>query len=472
MATALDSLPTPLAAYSVMRLLFTAYTGPLFRVRRSADDTERDIYAHHGAPDITDLLAFVGAGNGFVSILYDQSGNGLHVATPTLAKQRQVVATGAPLYVPGTPNRLGSRALATSFVHSESTTGLGAAQVTIATTLYPTAVGYGNVYEGNSANPMLWIDGLGRLEFDAGIVRSPSSVVDSAAIATARYAGGTLSAWNIGNALGSGAGAETTNPLTLCARSGANGLIGYFCEYLAWSVPLSTGDRQLYEGSAAWWIDAQASLPAGHPYDATNPNPSPMTFDGPNQLIIMSSGETTLDVSDLYAAWVEWDTLNGHAYPAALRRVGGDATFDGHTTPYYLFLENGWRLRPYEGNHELRITGGTLLVEGGTLNPIVPTLGAYTVSVRSVMPVLGDIVAPVPTTGEIAAAVSAAAVEGGHSIVEVLRAVLATLAGPATGLTSAGGAVAFKSLDGAKTRVAGSINPVTGARTLDTVDLS
>lgn len=72
----LDTYPGAAAAYS-LRKLRTAYTGAAIRVRRSSDNTETDIgFNGGGGLDTTALTTFVGAGNGFVIIWYDQSGNG------------------------------------------------------------------------------------------------------------------------------------------------------------------------------------------------------------------------------------------------------------------------------------------------------------------------------------------------------------------------------------------------------------
>jgi hypothetical protein len=92
----LDSLSAaPLGAYSCNDRLATSYTGALVRVRRSSDNTEADIgYTAGNVLDRTALLAHVGAGNGFVTKLYDQSGNGRDLAQTTAARQPQIVASG------------------------------------------------------------------------------------------------------------------------------------------------------------------------------------------------------------------------------------------------------------------------------------------------------------------------------------------------------------------------------------------
>ena len=73
----LDTYSGAAVAYSAARRLSSTYTGALIRVRRSSDNTEQDIgYNGSNVLDESALTSFVGAGNGFVVKLYDQSGNG------------------------------------------------------------------------------------------------------------------------------------------------------------------------------------------------------------------------------------------------------------------------------------------------------------------------------------------------------------------------------------------------------------
>lgn len=90
----LDRVPNAVAAYGLRRLRF-GYTGPAIRVRRSSDNTEADI-GFDGAGDLNTaaLLAHVGAGNGFVTAWYDQSGNGRNATQATAANQPSIVTAG------------------------------------------------------------------------------------------------------------------------------------------------------------------------------------------------------------------------------------------------------------------------------------------------------------------------------------------------------------------------------------------
>lgn len=90
----LDTYTGAAVAYSV-RLLRTAYTGNAIRVRRSSDNTEQDIgFDISGNLNESALTTFVGAGNGFVTTWYDQSGNGRNATQSTAANQPRIVNAG------------------------------------------------------------------------------------------------------------------------------------------------------------------------------------------------------------------------------------------------------------------------------------------------------------------------------------------------------------------------------------------
>lgn len=84
------------AGSSYMKLR-AAYAGSAFRVRRSSDSTEQDIGfdATTGLVDTAALLSFCSGTNGFVTTLYDQSGNANDLTQATAANQPQIITTGA-----------------------------------------------------------------------------------------------------------------------------------------------------------------------------------------------------------------------------------------------------------------------------------------------------------------------------------------------------------------------------------------
>jgi hypothetical protein len=144
-----------------------------------------------------------------------------------------------------------------------------------------------------------------------------------------------------------------------------------------------------------------------------------VTFDGPNRLIIVNYGETDIDTkTDLYSDWKEWQRLEDYTkYPVAFSVLGGEDLGLGQSIAPTFFLENGWRIRPWEGDHSLQIAGNLYTREAGE-SPTIPTIGNWSVSttfVRSA--VVYQVETPVyitssatfsgsvPTADEIASAV-------------------------------------------------------------------
>lgn len=81
------------AAFS-LRLLRSAYSGPLVRVRRSSDSAEADFT--EAEINGGELASWVGSGNdGFVRTLYDQTGNNRHMNQTTAGRQPKLVGSGA-----------------------------------------------------------------------------------------------------------------------------------------------------------------------------------------------------------------------------------------------------------------------------------------------------------------------------------------------------------------------------------------
>lgn len=98
----LDQYSGALFALS-LRKLDRDYLGNAIRVRRSSDNSEQDIGFVSGALDESALLSFVGAGNGFIVKIYDQSGNGNDAIQPATANQPRIVISGAIIKTNGKP---------------------------------------------------------------------------------------------------------------------------------------------------------------------------------------------------------------------------------------------------------------------------------------------------------------------------------------------------------------------------------
>jgi hypothetical protein len=91
-----DDFGMPDAAYSLRKLTPSATN--CIRVRRSSDNTEQDIGFVANVPnspiDTAALLAFVGAGDGFVTTAYNQNTSGTNFTTTTSTQQLKIVNAG------------------------------------------------------------------------------------------------------------------------------------------------------------------------------------------------------------------------------------------------------------------------------------------------------------------------------------------------------------------------------------------
>ena len=101
----LDDYPGAAAAYS-LRKLRSAYSGNCIRVRRSSDDLEQDIGFISNVLDTASLLTFCGAGDGFVTRIYDQSGVNNYAGQSTLFRQPLIVSSGAVITRNSKPSML------------------------------------------------------------------------------------------------------------------------------------------------------------------------------------------------------------------------------------------------------------------------------------------------------------------------------------------------------------------------------
>jgi hypothetical protein len=102
----LDTVTSAVLAFSTARKLRTAYTGDAIRVRRSSDNAEQDIgFDGSGNLDESALTTFVGANDGYVVTVYEQSGDASAVdfVQSTAALQPQIVVSGVVVKQNGKP---------------------------------------------------------------------------------------------------------------------------------------------------------------------------------------------------------------------------------------------------------------------------------------------------------------------------------------------------------------------------------
>ena len=123
-------------------------------------------------------------------------------------------------------------------------------------------------------------------------------------------------------------------------------------------------------------------------WNAYNPplylGPQKVVFDGENRVIIVNTGVTELNFrEDIYSAWKEWvvdpNQQNGE-YPLAIQAVGGEDLPGNRNLGTTYFLENGWRIRPWEGDHSLTISGNFFTREGDS--PVIATVNPWTITIN------------------------------------------------------------------------------------------
>jgi len=94
-----------------------------------------------------------------------------------------------------------------------------------------------------------------------------------------------------------------------------------------------------------------------------------ITFDPVNKIIGLDV--FTVSASQIWSRWIDWvASVDNGKYLPAFSQIGGVAPI-----ALYLYLENGWRVRPVEASGTTKITG-ELLVQGGG-DPVVPTVGNW-----------------------------------------------------------------------------------------------
>jgi hypothetical protein len=99
----LDNTSPAAGAYS-LRKLSSSYLGSAIQVRRSTDNSTQNIgFDSNGNLDSNSLTSFVGSGDGFVSIWFDQSGKGNNAVQNTLLNQPKIITAGVIERANGSP---------------------------------------------------------------------------------------------------------------------------------------------------------------------------------------------------------------------------------------------------------------------------------------------------------------------------------------------------------------------------------
>jgi hypothetical protein len=90
-----------------------------------------------------------------------------------------------------------------------------------------------------------------------------------------------------------------------------------------------------------------------------------VTFDGVNKIIQVENGVTELIFdTDVYAVWKKW-AVNNLNFSQAMTKLGGETIVPNQVFIAYTFqLLNGWKIRPYEGQHILQIKSNVFSADG------------------------------------------------------------------------------------------------------------
>lgn len=196
-----------------------------------------------------------------------------------------------------------------------------------------------------------------------------------------------------------------------------------------------------------------------------------LSFNGATKVISLGSGDTELSVRELWTEWVDWwNTSDNSKYPVAMTQIGGESIDEsaGTIIPVYVYLQNGWKVKPQEASHTLNVYDGILLVQGGG-DPFNNTNGSFVVRINYQQPVQAISF----DTGEggggglTAAQVWQRVIEGGVTAEEMMRIIISGLAGLVSGAGT--GTELFKSMDGTKTRIESTVDE-DGNRTAVTLD--
>lgn len=130
-----------------------------------------------------------------------------------------------------------------------------------------------------------------------------------------------------------------------------------------------------------------------------------ITFDPSAKRIILDSASVTAE--QIWSRWCDWAASGDNSkYGAVLSHVGGNELGGGLLIPNYIFLNDGWRVRPMEANHSLVITGNLFVTGGGV--PVVNTLGSYNVAVNYTVPVQAQGISTSGSSGPSAADIATA----------------------------------------------------------------
>lgn len=260
---------TAFAAYSPARRIKTSYTGPLLKLRRSTDNVEQDFgFDGSGNLDQAAITTFLGAADGLVTTLYDQSGNNRHLAQATAAAQPKA-ATAGTVFTSGSKPALSFDG-ADDVIWTSNTGLYAAGSATICAVTKVTSPGSKRAWgESNTTQSGRQYALLAPDHSSGYAVAVITAALTGAGTNTAAFNGSMhqLTSTDTGTAVAQwvDGATDTVTPSTYTrgagwvmdrlaiggvVRSGSlAGIVQSFSEWVAWTTVLSTTDRQTVEAN-------------------------------------------------------------------------------------------------------------------------------------------------------------------------------------------------------------------------------
>ena len=258
---------TSAAAFSLRRLICT-YAGNAIKVRRSSDNTTQDIgFNVSGDLDTVSLKTFVGAGSGFITTWYDQSGNTRNALQATAGSQPRIVNAGVidrqnnmpAIYFPGSGYGLFTAGF-TAFASAACFNGVARVNtnLTYNTIVNKTNVNFPSPLDHYNGTVVIGDGGSGTYTFF-----SPSQTLNSTyPLGVWTYqgsSGGNVSMYHNSTSILSGTATyfgDAGNPLAIGNRNDAlTGLNGWVSEVITFgSIPSNT-DRLFLEWSQSQYYN-------------------------------------------------------------------------------------------------------------------------------------------------------------------------------------------------------------------------
>jgi hypothetical protein len=366
-----------LAAFSTRIPAGSIYNGPLVRVRRSSDNAETDIGTLSADAngdkflDSAALLTFVGAGNGFVTVWYDQSGNARNVSQTTVNNQPRIVNAGVyaseiNFSTAATANqgRLAFAALLT----------MAGYPYTTGSVVRKTATNPGIFFGNNTASSQVYrIDGTTSAQFAPGVAYGSTFNASVNVIATQTIsAGNTATGWINGTSIGSSSSVSSAGLLVDGVATWATSQSFFAAkELVLFQGTVSTARRQALEQSqgAAYGISFSVFSNTAAAYSVRIPVGS--NYTGPLLRVRRSNDNAELDIGA-----VATPDANGDRFLDTTALLAFTGANSGFVATWYDQSGNGRDVTQTTTANQPRIVNaGVLETVGTSLRPAVRFTG-------------------------------------------------------------------------------------------------